>query len=138
MTLSFGKGPEPYTLWPGYKTRSIGLHFDRLGGDSIWSGTDVSADSILLSLLSFAIDLTSSLSLSDFGESTFFLPEIEVDVALFSSWSSSNSKESAKRRSSEFSHSASANSYELTSDLSYNKHSSISISRVLWIFQVKG
>ncbi len=111
---------------------------DRLGGDSIWSGTDVSADSISLSLLSFAIDPTSSPPLPDCGESTYFFPEIEVEVALFSGCSSSNSKGSANRESSEFSYSASANSHELTSDLSYNKPSSISTSRVLWIFPVRG
>ncbi len=90
LTLTFSKGPDPYTISPGYKTRSVRLCFDHVGGDSIWSGTDVSSDSILLLLLSLAIGPTSFLPIPDCDELTSLLPEIWADVVLFSNISSSN------------------------------------------------
>ena len=78
------------------------------------SGTDVRVDlvSLLLSLKgkfsSFSPDLTSFPSVPDYSNLPFFLPgEIEADkmLVLFSSCFSSNSKGSANRKLSEFSHS---------------------------------
>ena len=126
-------------------TLSVRLRVDRLGGESIWSGTDVKADSVslLLSLKgrfsSWSADLTSFPPVPDCGDSPFFLPrEVGADGVLVWASSSSNSKGSANRESSKFSHSASANSHGFASDLSYNNPSSISTSRVLWIFPVRG
>lgn len=106
--------------------------------NSIQSDTDVSANSISLSLSLFAVSPISSPLIPDYNESTSFFLKIKTEVVIVLGYFLSNSKKSTNKKSSELFPSSSTNSHRFAFDLLYNNPSSISTSRILWIFPVRG